>query len=516
MSDIQAYLKCPYCEKLYDQPVILPCEETICKSDLNDLYIKQSDGTNTIRCPYCSQLHHEPPNGFQEDKNLRKIIQGLQADKQTTNIGEHLKLAMFCCNKAVENLKEYEQIRANPDLYLGTYFIDIRNRIDEDRNEKKATIDSIYDHMLNELHEIEAECKSSIKIDDNYLNDLQEETSKYKIKLNEFVNELKKPSLDEKSCELIKQEARRLERELEFKQTEAKASFLMNKNFSYEAQKLEMSPSQLGKIVSNKLAPVPKQTEPPELPNPTKPKTTNVYNAVKVTTSTLKKQSSSEKPKQVRFNDIEIEEEPKKEVLIENDVYFIALFDYKNQKNDELSYNKGDILYVKEDEKYNDEEWYATIHACSKSKATSASSAQNTEPNVYTRRKSIDHMQRANGGVVRVANLISLAYLESEPWYFGDLKRNDAENFLKNESNIEGSFLIRYSGLSGDHLFTLSVRSTNKEIKHYKIDVNKEETGNNVYYSISSKGKYKNLSELLGFFSKTDGLCVCLTRPCKK
>ena len=38
---------------------------------------------------------------------------------------------------------------------------------------------------------------------------------------------------------------------------------------------------------------------------------------------------------------------------------------------------------------------------------------------------------------------------EKEPWYFGDICREDAERFLKDPANPDGSFLVRHTSSEG-------------------------------------------------------------------
>ena len=165
-----------------------------------------------------------------------------------------------------------------------------------------------------------------------------------------------------------------------------------------------------------------------------------------------------------------------------------------------LKYFKGDILHIEKSDKYNAHEWFGSFCLC----------------NLDDHQKSIK-----KSGTLSPHHVAYFPNLEHEPWYFGALSRIDAENYLKLDSNKTGSFLIRYSmnhQIENDkfHLYTLSVRDSNNEIRHYKIYLSKDER-NHTFYSISPKVKlFKNIKELINHFEeKVDGLCNLLTKPCQ-
>ena len=49
---------------------------------------------------------------------------------------------------------------------------------------------------------------------------------------------------------------------------------------------------------------------------------------------------------------------------------------------------------------------------------------------------------------------------EKEPWYFGEMSREDAENFLENRANSDGSFLVRRTTSNGG-MDVLSIKCFN-------------------------------------------------------
>lgn len=93
-------------------------------------------------------------------------------------------------------------------------------------------------------------------------------------------------------------------------------------------------------------------------------------------------------------------------------------------------------------------------------------------------------------------------------WYFGKIRRADAEKKLLSDGNTTGTFLVRDSETSHGN-YSLSVREGDV-VKHYRI----RRLDGGGYY-ITSRSPYPNLHELVAHYSKEpDGLCCMLVRAC--
>lgn len=102
---------------------------------------------------------------------------------------------------------------------------------------------------------------------------------------------------------------------------------------------------------------------------------------------------------------------------------------------------------------------------------------------------------------------IALNYVKSKsitmPWYHGNLTREQAEFLLKDTS--EGSYLMRESThYPGD--FTLCLKSESK-VENYHI----KQMNNR--FTIDDENMFKNLIELVDFYTKFDDLACKLNRP---
>jgi len=94
------------------------------------------------------------------------------------------------------------------------------------------------------------------------------------------------------------------------------------------------------------------------------------------------------------------------------------------------------------------------------------------------------------------------------PWYFGKIKRIEAEKKLLLQQNEHGAFLIRDSE-SRRNDYSLSVRDGDT-VKHYRI--RQLDDGG---FFIARRTTFRSLQELVEHYTRdADGLCVNLRKPC--
>lgn len=155
---------------------------------------------------------------------------------------------------------------------------------------------------------------------------------------------------------------------------------------------------------------------------------------------------------------------------------FVALYDYDARTDEDLSFKKGEHLEIINDTQG---DWWLAMSRVTKH--------QGYIPSNY------------------VAKLKSI---EAEPWYFGKIKRIEAEKKLLLPENEHGAFLIRDSE-SRRNDFSLSVRD-HDTVKHYRIR-QLDEGG----FFIARRTPFRTLQDLVEHYSKDpDGLCVNLRKPC--
>lgn len=154
----------------------------------------------------------------------------------------------------------------------------------------------------------------------------------------------------------------------------------------------------------------------------------------------------------------------------------IALYDYDARTAEDLRFQKGEQLEVIDDTQG---DWWLARSKLTGEKGYIPS-------NYVARFKSI----------------------EAEPWYFGKLRRVEADKKLKMPENKHGAFIIRDSE-SRENDFSLSVRDENC-VKHYRI--RQLDSGG---FFIARRTTFETLQDLVKHYSKdADGLCVNLRAPC--
>ena len=155
---------------------------------------------------------------------------------------------------------------------------------------------------------------------------------------------------------------------------------------------------------------------------------------------------------------------------------FVALYDYDARTDEDLSFKKGEHLEILNDTQ--GDWWFAR---------SKTSKLEGYIPSNY------------------VAKLKSI---EAEPWYFGKIKRIEAEKKLLLPQNEHGAYLIRDSE-SRRNDFSLSVRDE-ETVKHYRI--RQLDDGG---FFIARRTTFRTLQELVEHYGRdADGLCVNLRAPC--
>ncbi|XP_071135324.1 proto-oncogene tyrosine-protein kinase Src-like isoform X2 [Mytilus edulis] len=166
-----------------------------------------------------------------------------------------------------------------------------------------------------------------------------------------------------------------------------------------------------------------------------------------------------------------------------------ALYDYDARAEDDLSFKKGDLLFLLDE---NDADWWFARHS---------------DPR-YTNNKNEGYVPRNY-----VAKEDSLYAYE---WFMGAFSRKETERLLLSRENTPGSYLIRESETSPGN-YVLSVRDNDEvkgpTVKHYKI----RNMDNNGGFYIAARRVMSSLPELVNHYSQgPDGLCRQLMEPCQK
>ncbi|CAH8636441.1 unnamed protein product [Schistosoma mattheei] len=161
---------------------------------------------------------------------------------------------------------------------------------------------------------------------------------------------------------------------------------------------------------------------------------------------------------------------------------FVALHDYVKRVDDDLNMTKGQIFNILDNS--HSDWWYAEC------------------------------VSTGNRGYVPKNHLAAVTSLESNEWYFGELKRIEAEHYLQLPGNDHGSFLVRISESQSSE-YSLSVREENT-VKHYRIRSRYSRTDPTLKrFYISRQLPFVNIQQLVNhYLENQSGLCCRLGKPC--
>lgn len=182
-------VQCPICEKTLQNPVILPCSHSICKSHVMN---KRDMSTSAhISCPICHLIHDIPEKGFISNSIVEALLER-KFDK--IDLGPEHKVA----NKSFIYLKElsdeFKRMRDDPELEIDRVVSELRNKIDLVREVLKSEIDEESLKLIRELEEYERKRKSELssqnfivpKETKEFINELENDLAVWEAEINTF------------------------------------------------------------------------------------------------------------------------------------------------------------------------------------------------------------------------------------------------------------------------------------------------------------------------------------------
>jgi len=165
MEQITDLFKCKLCHKAYENPIILPCGDKICKNDLNQIYnqITLDDNSDIphLKCPACHESITVPKNGFPVDREMKKLIE-IGLDK--LSFGEIFDNSKKEVHALREKIQALDKLKSEPKSYVVEYFNKLRSQLNASRTELKAKIDRSFEKLANEISANENECLEVLEI----------------------------------------------------------------------------------------------------------------------------------------------------------------------------------------------------------------------------------------------------------------------------------------------------------------------------------------------------------------
>ena len=71
MLNLKSQLTCSYCSKIFKDPILLPCHDTICLEHLSERNLVKE---NRIKCKKCNEEYQVRDNEFKSNEALKSLI----------------------------------------------------------------------------------------------------------------------------------------------------------------------------------------------------------------------------------------------------------------------------------------------------------------------------------------------------------------------------------------------------------------------------------------------------------
>jgi hypothetical protein len=153
-------IKCCICKNTLNSPVILPCSHSVCKKHTTEVAIK---------CNQCGQEHQKQE--FFPNQALEGLIQLANKDSKTGKI---------LCEQLEAVIKQIEQLLSDPANFTYEEINELERELDLKRELLKKQIDDEFAKFHQKLEEYKQNCK-------NHLT-----TNEYKIEAEKIGEEVKK------------------------------------------------------------------------------------------------------------------------------------------------------------------------------------------------------------------------------------------------------------------------------------------------------------------------------------
>ena len=181
INEVKASFECDLCKKLLVDPVVIPCESTICKTHIDNLLSNNSNEKSIMVCGICQEDHLIPKKGFMANKRLQKLLSlELNALKLSPVFDECMKEI----EDAKENVDKIELLEKNAENYIYDYFEDVKRQVDIRREDLKFKIDTYSDEIIKS---VELDQMNFIKLSKE-ANQLTTNIEKSRKDLNELIS----------------------------------------------------------------------------------------------------------------------------------------------------------------------------------------------------------------------------------------------------------------------------------------------------------------------------------------
>jgi len=74
IDQVKSSFDCDVCNKLFVDPIVMPCDNVVCKTHLDKLLANLSKENYFFICEICQEEHYIPKNGFEINNRLKNFM----------------------------------------------------------------------------------------------------------------------------------------------------------------------------------------------------------------------------------------------------------------------------------------------------------------------------------------------------------------------------------------------------------------------------------------------------------
>jgi hypothetical protein len=158
MLKSKANWTCSYYSKILKDPILLPCEDNICREHLSQKDVVKQ---NTIKCVKCQENFPIKGHEFKSIKTLKQLIEDKSyLSEEEINLMKNLEESI---RKFFGFYDEFILNKSNVDTDVFNHFQELRFQIDEHREGLKEKIDDVALEMIEQTKKCEAEYLKKVK-----------------------------------------------------------------------------------------------------------------------------------------------------------------------------------------------------------------------------------------------------------------------------------------------------------------------------------------------------------------
>lgn len=197
---IKSLLKCPECNKTFNDPRLLPCGESFCNECI--VTIVKQDQTG-LECKYCNMFHLVPSNGFPVNQRLYLMTKETAFEVFRGEAIENLKEKINEIKVKIENLTNNKQ---NGAMRIKDHCDFIRSEVDLAAESAICEINKLRDGLLGQIFEYEQNCLKNLEENSKRIEKLEtiiETNNDFLLKWNKKIKEYNLTDEDAKEANTL-------------------------------------------------------------------------------------------------------------------------------------------------------------------------------------------------------------------------------------------------------------------------------------------------------------------------